>query len=220
MDLARTMAHCLPELPGTAVDEMHAMRELGITRRMALAGELLARHGGPHLLARALSHPSDTVRGWAAYAICSMYSTLPEQLSALRPLAEDAHFGVREWAWMALRPRLAVDVEAAIAALGPWALEASPRLRRFASESTRPRGVWAAQLKPLVQAPWLASSILEPLRADPDAYVQDSVANWLNDAARSHPVWVATLCERWRQEADGAATQRIVRRAMRRMPGR
>jgi len=216
LDLASLMSRCLPWMPATAVAELHAARDLGITRRMALAGDLVARYGDADRLAGVLRHPSDSVRGWAAFALCEGPGcSLAERLDALRPLADDAHFGVREWAWMALRPHLAVDLDAAIAHLAPWTGQGSPRLRRFASEVTRPRGVWAPHLKALVQAPWRGLPILEPLQSDPDTYVQDSVANWLNDAARSDPAWVRALCTRWLEQNPGAATRRIARRATR-----
>ena len=216
VDFAALADACLPELGPAAIARVRAARTDGISRRMALMGGLLVDHLSEAHWARLASHPSDTVRGWACFAIAATPGRgLDDRVSAIRPLADDPHFGVREWAWLAVRPHLAAALDAAIAALAPWTAEASDRLRRFACEATRPRGVWCAHITALKQTPDLGLPILEPLRADPSGYVQDSVGNWLNDAAKDRPDWVRTLCGRWAEDSDTPATRRICKRATR-----
>jgi 3-methyladenine DNA glycosylase AlkC len=216
VDFCRLLRTVAPRLPKPSTDTMAAAREVGITKRMELAGRLLLSHYGPPGYFYLARHHSDTVRGWAAFLLsASPDFTLGERLHLIRALANDHNSGVREWAWLAMRPHVAANVELAIDLLEPWTVSVSPFQRRFASEATRPRGVWCSRIKRLVEKPELGLRILEPLRADPHRYVQDSVANWLNDAAKSQPVFVRGLCDRWRKESANGATDRICRRAMR-----
>lgn len=190
---------------------------LGIVQRMELAGTLLARHAADRLEALA-SHPSDTVRGWCCYALTRRDDSpapLRTQLALIRPLADDPHSGVREWAWMAVRPAIAAELEQAITQLAPWTRSDSANLRRFATESTRPRGVWCTHIDALKSDPQLGLPLLDPLRADPTKYVQDSVSNWLNDAAKHDETWVRALTRRWLAGTPNAATKRICTRALR-----
>jgi 3-methyladenine DNA glycosylase AlkC len=148
-----------------------------------------------------------------AIAACPDLS-LGERLAHLSPFADDPHFAVREWAWLSFRPTVAAELGGAIGVLRRWTAETSPNLRRFASEATRPRGVWSVHILALKQEPALGLPILSPLRADGSRYVQDSVANWLNDASKSRPQWVAEICANWAATGD-PHTERICRRAMR-----
>jgi len=164
---------------------------------------------------RLVTHPSDLARGWAAEWVRHSGWPLARQLQAQRRLAADPHFGVRELAWAALRDPVVAQLDLALVLLQPWVREADANLRRFACELTRPRGVWCAPLRALQSAPERGLPLLEPLRADPSRYVQNSVANWLNDASKTCPQWVEQLCARWERESSAEATRYIVRRARR-----
>jgi hypothetical protein len=127
-----------------------------------------------------INHSSDTIRGWAAYQIASLPNLqLEARLELMRPLADDHHFGVREWAWLALRPFCLSHLETMIKLLQPWVKENSENLRRFACEITRPRGVWCAHINDLKTNLDQALPLLEPLHQDHSRYVQNSLANWL-----------------------------------------
>lgn len=216
IDHAALMRAVVPDLPPDHMAELKALAGSGITRRMAAAADVLLAHLGDGGAERLATHPSDTVRGWAAFTVGRKPDlTLLERLERARVFADDPHFGVREWAWMAIRSHIVADLERAIELLVPWTAEASANLRRFAVEATRPRGVWAAHIPALKREPGLALPLLEPLRADPAPYVQDSVANWINDAAKARSDWARDLCDRWRAESPPPATARICRRASR-----
>ena len=116
---------------------------------------------------------------------------------------------------MAVRDDIRGDVDAAVRLLQAWATHPDANIRRFASEATRPRGVWCAQIDTLKKEPWRGLPLLEPLRGDASRYVQNSVANWLNDAAKTQPAWVQEVCARWSRSSSDAATAYIVRRAQR-----
>ncbi|PYE39942.1 3-methyladenine DNA glycosylase AlkC [Rhizobium sp. PP-F2F-G20b] len=216
VDFAALMRAALPKMGEDSIAAMRQATGEGISRRMALAARLIHERRGMAAVEELRRHLSDTVRGWACFTIGTVENmTLSARLAAIKPFADDHHFGVREWSWMAVRPHIAADLDSAIALLSDWTTEPSERLRRFASEATRPRGVWCAHLGALRQSPEKALPILEPLRADPAPYVQDSVGNWLNDASKERPDWVRSLCARWSAEIAPPATARICKRALR-----
>ena len=203
--MARLLSAVAPSVPTDALD-----LSLGVVQRMAQAGAMLRVHLIAPELAVIATHSSDTVRGWAAFAVGQDADRPPlERIDAIKPFAADSHFGVREWAWMAVRAIIVDDPIGVIERLTPWTQDSDPNIRRFASEATRPRGVWAASIGLLRKEPNHALSILSALRHDSERYVEDSVANWLNDAAKDRPDWVIALLDAWAK--DGVAPRLITR---------
>jgi len=154
-------------------------------------------------------HPSDLIRGWACYMVMIEDLPLNEAIIALKSLAKDPHPGVREWAWMALRPKVKADPLESIRSLEAFVHDPNPFLKRFAVEVTRPRGVWASHIPLLKQEPWHGLRLLNPLKTETQRYVQNSVANWLNDAGKSQPEWVKEICKK------GEWSPYILKRALR-----
>lgn len=161
-------------------------------------------------------HTSDVVRCWATYVVGADESlSLSEKLTQIQPLAADTHFGVREEAWMAVRSSIINDLSNSVEMLKKWTESNNEYVRRFATEATRPRGVWCRHIEVLKENPLLGISLLEPLRSDFSKYVRDSVANWLNDAAKTQPAFVEDLCNQWIQESPTKETRYIVNKALR-----
>ncbi len=197
--------------PGIPADKLDL--NLGVVQRMAQVGALLRTYTSPLDFAALAHHPSDTVRGWMAFAIGQDDSVSEiNRIDAIRPYAADKHFAVREWAWMAVRAIIVDHPIAAIDRLTPWTADQDPNIRRFASEATRPRGVWARSISLLRQQPDHALPILDALRHDTERYVEDSVANWINDAAKDQSDWVRTLLSKWEKDA---VSVRLLKRAAR-----
>ena len=214
INFSTLMVKLFPELASQAKAEIDP--KLGITKRMAIASQIILASKGSDVINTLMQHPSDTIRGWAAYAIASQTDTsLAEKLKHIKPLADDQHFGVREWSWLAVRPDITKEPESSIEILTPWASHPSEYVRRFACEATRPRGVWSPHIGILKTNPELALPILNPLKSDSSRYVQDSVANWLNDAFKSQPDWVIQMCDNWQSESKSSETAYIVKRGLR-----
>jgi 3-methyladenine DNA glycosylase AlkC len=162
------------------------------------------------------NHPSDCVRCWATYTIAHNTDlNLAQIFAQIQSLAADTHFGVREIAWLAIRPILSKNLEKSFEILSQWTSNPDPNVRRFASEATRPRGVWCEHIEVLKENPSLGLCILEPLKSDPSKYVQDSVANWLNDASKTQATFVKEICEKWTKESPSKETAYICKRALR-----
>lgn len=85
------------------------------------------------------------------------------------------------------------DPDAVVTEAARWARDLDPNVRRAASEG----------LRNLVQRdPEKVRGVLHALRADPDRYVQKSVANVLRNATRKQLPFVLELCGEWAESRD------------------
>lgn len=199
--------------------ELNLAQQKGFIQRCKSISAVLHHHLGNDIPWEIQNHNSDIARCWATLWPQSSNLTLEAEINRLQPFADDPHFSVREMAWLCLRPLVVQQPERSIQLLLPWTEYEQENLRRFASEATRPRGVWCAHIPELKAHPELGLSLLENLMTDPSVYVQNSVANWLNDAGKSRPDFLISFQQRWISNAN-KSTQYILKRGLRNLKNR
>ena len=193
----------------------------GVTELLRGIGEaiFLATKGYPNrgeVFESLAGHGSDMVRAWAAFVLAANRDLpLAERLQRARRFAKDRSVAVRECAWDSFRPYVAADLSPGFGLLESWVGDPDPTIRRCAVEATRPRGVWCSHIPSLKEDPEPGLKLLEPVRSDPSPYVQRSVANWLNDASKTRPDWVRSVCARWAVESSTKETAWIINHAQR-----
>jgi 3-methyladenine DNA glycosylase AlkC len=79
-----------------------------------------------------------------------------------------------------------------------WSLHKSEKVRRLASEGSRPRLPWAMAIPFLKKDPAPILPILENLKQDLSESVRRSVANNLNDIAKDNPAIVIAIAAKWK----------------------
>lgn len=193
----------------------------GVTQRLVQTGAafheaLTGTDNRETVYQQMATHTSDIVRNWAAYMdTADAKLTFAKRLQRARKFAIDPNMGVREIAWMAVRLPAADKIVSEIEKLYPLARHKNHLARRFAIELSRPCGVWCKHIVALKERPEVAEELLSLCREDSSKYVQDSVANWLNDASKTRPDYVQNLCDQWLSETESPHTRRIAHRALR-----
>lgn len=114
-----------------------------------------------------------------------------------------------------IRPFLLRHPAPTLARLALWTRHSDPRVRRLASEGSRPRLPWGIRLQPFVLDPAPTLALLEPLRSDPDEVVRRSVANHLNDISRDNPAATLSTARRWLREDSSPQMLALIRHALR-----
>lgn len=97
----------------------------------------------------------------------------------------------------AVRPFLLRYEAQMMAEMQKWSLHENHKVRRLASEGSRPRLPWAMGIPYLKKDPTPVLPILENLKNDSSEYVRRSVANNINDIAKDHPSIVLDFAVRW-----------------------
>ncbi len=94
-----------------------------------------------------------------------------------------------------------------------WSKHKHPMVRRLSSEGFRPRLPWGMDVPYLKKDPTLVLPVLENLKQDDNEIVRRSVANNLNDIAKSHPEVVLGIAKKW--AGISMDTDKIIRHACR-----
>lgn len=94
-----------------------------------------------------------------------------------------------------------------------WSMHTDHKVRRLASEGSRPRLPWAMAIPALKKNPAACLMILENLKNDPSEWVRRSVANHLNDISKDHPEVVWSVAKAWKGSTK--ETDAIVKHACR-----
>jgi len=114
-------------------------------------------------------------------------------------LAKTTSFTSAEFA---VRPFIIKYPKEAMAKMLVWSSNDESKIRRLASEGSRPRLPWAMALPQLKSDPSPAIPILEKLKTDSDEVVRRSVANHLNDICKDNPEVAKSLATKWYGRSD------------------
>lgn len=181
---------------------------LSLMQRVRRVGEALHRHlpanfdAALDVVERALGPAHE---GWkegegiaafarAPYLEWVALAGLNQPQRALPALARlTRHFSAE----FAIRPFLAQHLELTLEHLVTWVQAADPRVRRLASEGSRPLLPWGLHVRALKQDPGRCLALIEPLVADPDEVVRRSAANHLNDVSRLDAALALAHARRW-----------------------
>lgn len=97
----------------------------------------------------------------------------------------------------AVRPFILKYFDQMMVQMKIWSTHESAKVRRLATEGSRPRLPWAMAIPMLKKDPALIIPILENLKMDPSESVRRSVANNLNDISKDNPAVVLRLAKEW-----------------------
>ena len=174
---------------------MARLHQCAVAAGHALPGTYREKVGFLRLLAPELNHE------FVAIFLCDFvaFHGLDDFDFSLEALRYFTVFGSAEFA---IRAFLQADQARTLETMRRWSLDADEKVRRLASEGSRPRLPWGAQLPALILDPSPTAPILEALKDDPSLSVRRSVANHLNDISKNHPHQVIAQLQSWDLQRD------------------
>lgn len=198
-DAASFTAQVTADLPGLELKARIARTAQGLHQRLPLAGQAALDTVLRSLPATPEAAGVEVDFGLYTYAPHSAYvaahhlhpETLDQALAAFAVLTP--YFSAED----AVRTALTAFPEQTLAAATGWATSTDHRVRRLASEATRPHLPWSVSAGLPVDA---ALPLLDALYADTSRFVTTSVANHLRDITRTQPNLVLDTLARWRTE--------------------
>ncbi|MEY4562004.1 MAG: hypothetical protein RLZZ618_1281 [Pseudomonadota bacterium] len=115
----------------------------------------------------------------------------------------------------AIRPFLEQHLDTTRDHVRSWVTHTDPRVRRLASEGTRPLLPWGKHVTLLKREPHDGLALIEALAHDSSDNVRRSAANHLNDVSRLFPDLALQHANRWATQSElGQATARHAMRTL------
>lgn len=150
---------------------------------------------------------TDGVEGFTAWPLCSFVER-HGRVDPAASLAAMERLTRRFSCEFAVRPFLEHHLDLTVRSLHEWTGSEHEEVRRLPSEGTRPHLPWGPKVQALLDDPSVGVGLITELRHDPSTTVRRSVANHLNDIARSDPALVVDLATAWSGEATDPAMLR------------
>ncbi len=199
---------------------MARLESLELKDRINLVADSMAKYlpeDYPAALAIVVGATEGGLGDWVAWPLCSFVERhgvdFPqESLAAMTELTK--HWSCE----FAIRPFLDQHLDLTRQFLRTWVDDDHEAVRRLPSEGTRPLLPWGPRVSALSDDPQIGLELLRALRHDPSETVRRSVANHLNDVAKSHPDLVVAVLTQWLHDSDSAAKKiddKLVRHALR-----
>ena len=162
------------------------------------------------------AHPEAKIRYFAPGLWALWGEDRPESaIQGLLPLADDEDFRVLEAVQaFGVRPFSHSLGPSILAELRDWFQHPSPRVRRSAICSVRPRGFWVKHLEWATENPAFLAPVLELYREEEERFPANAVANCFDDFSRRQPLFAISVLQRW-IDLGGEQVEHMARKGLR-----